>query len=89
MTTTSNTGKFASREAPTEPFKRAVTSCLRAIAKQPELEVSFAADEHGPITRLTLVHANLADEEEREALASGWSAVLANLKTFLETGESL
>jgi len=52
-------------------------------------EVSFAADEHGPITRLTLVHANLVDEEEREALASGWSAVLANLKTFLETGRSL
>jgi cobaltochelatase CobT len=45
--TTSNKGKFASREAPTEPFKRAVTSCLRAIAKQPELEVSFAAERPG------------------------------------------
>ena len=52
-------------------------------------EVSFTFDEHGPITRLTLVHANLVDEEEREALASGWSAVLANLKTFLETGRPL
>src|SRR6266404_8674653 len=31
------------KEAPTEPFKRAVTSCLRAIARHPELEVSFAA----------------------------------------------
>ena len=47
MTTPSNKGKFASREAPTEPFKRAVTSCLRAIAKQPELEVSFAAERPG------------------------------------------
>src|SRR5690242_9746846 len=47
MTTTSNKGKFAGREAPTEPFKRAVTSCLRAIAKQPELEVSFAAERPG------------------------------------------
>lgn len=45
--TTSNKGKFASREAPTEPFKRAVTSCLRAIARQPELEVSFAAERPG------------------------------------------
>src|SRR5947208_17103866 len=45
--TTSNKGKFAGREAPTEPFKRAVTSCLRAIAKQPELEVSFAAERPG------------------------------------------
>jgi cobaltochelatase CobT len=40
-------GKFGSKEAPTEPFKRAVTSCLRAIAKQPELEVSFAAERPG------------------------------------------
>jgi uncharacterized protein YndB with AHSA1/START domain len=52
-------------------------------------DVSFAVDEHGPIARLTLVHGNLVDEREREALASGWSAVLANLKTFLETGRSL
>ena len=31
-------------ESPTEPFKRAVTGCLRAIAGMPELEVTFAAD---------------------------------------------
>jgi cobaltochelatase CobT len=39
--------KNGSKEAPTEPFKRAVTSCLRAIAKQPELEVTFAAERPG------------------------------------------
>jgi cobaltochelatase CobT len=31
----------------TEPFKRAVTGCLRAIARKPELEVSFAAERPG------------------------------------------
>jgi cobaltochelatase CobT len=31
-------------ESPAEPFKRAVTGCLRAIAGAPELEVTFAAD---------------------------------------------
>src|SRR6266704_2816915 len=36
-----------SKESPTEPFKRAVTGCLRAIAKKPELEVSFAAERPG------------------------------------------
>ena len=48
MTTTSNQ-KFrtGAREAPTEPFKRAVTSCLRAIAKAPELEVTFASERPG------------------------------------------
>ena len=35
------------KEAPTEPFKRAVTSCLRAIARTPELEVTFAAERPG------------------------------------------
>ena len=31
-------------EAPQEPFKRAVASCLRAMAASPELEVSFASE---------------------------------------------
>ena len=35
------------REAPTEPFKRAVASCLKAIARTPELDVSFAAERPG------------------------------------------
>src|SRR5258708_7208161 len=39
--------RTSSKEAPTEPFKRAVTSCLRAIAKVPELEVTFAAERPG------------------------------------------
>src|SRR5712692_7216841 len=40
-------GKHPAREAPTEPFKRAVAGCLRAIAKRPELEVGFAAERPG------------------------------------------
>ncbi|MFZ5731710.1 MAG: cobaltochelatase subunit CobT [Pseudomonadota bacterium] len=45
--TTNSKFRTGSKEAPTEPFKRAVTSCLRAIAKAPELEVSFAAERPG------------------------------------------
>ena len=45
--TPSNKFRTASKEAPTEPFKRAVTSCLRAIARQPELEVTFAIERPG------------------------------------------
>ena len=40
-------GKTFPKESPTEPFKRAVTGCLRAIARKPELEVSFAAERPG------------------------------------------
>jgi len=35
------------KEAPTEPFKRAVSVCLRAISGKNDLEVSFAAERPG------------------------------------------
>src|SRR3979490_2006842 len=47
MTTSNTKFRTGSKEAPTEPFKRAVTACLRAIAKKPELEVTFAAERPG------------------------------------------
>ena len=49
MSSTPTTSKFRTgpKEAPTEPFKRSVSSCLRAIAQAPELEVSFAAERPG------------------------------------------
>ena len=47
MTTSNSKFRTGPKEAPTEPFKRAVTSCLRAIAKAPELEVTFAAERPG------------------------------------------
>jgi cobaltochelatase CobT len=39
--------KGAAKEAPTEPFKRAVGICLRAIAAKNDLEVSFASERPG------------------------------------------
>jgi cobaltochelatase CobT len=39
--------KATSKESPTEPFKRAVAGCLRAIARKPDLEVSYAAERPG------------------------------------------
>ena len=42
-------GKSAGRENPAEPFKRAVTGCLRAIARKPDLEVAFAAERPGMV----------------------------------------
>jgi len=38
-----NKSKPSSKDSPADPFKRAVVGCLRAIARQPELEVGFAA----------------------------------------------
>jgi cobaltochelatase CobT len=39
--------KSSSKESPNEPFKRAITGCLRALARKPDLEVSFAAERPG------------------------------------------
>jgi cobaltochelatase CobT len=39
--------KPTSKESPTEPFKRALTGCIRALARKPELEVAFAAERPG------------------------------------------
>jgi cobaltochelatase CobT len=39
--------KNPSKESPTEPFKRAVAGCMRAIARKPDLEISYAAERPG------------------------------------------
>src|SRR4051812_6271107 len=39
--------KNPSKESPAEPFKRAVAGCMRAIARKPDLEISYAAERPG------------------------------------------
>ena len=39
--------KTPAKEAPTEPFKRAVGVCVRAIAGKSDIEVAFAAERPG------------------------------------------
>jgi uncharacterized protein YndB with AHSA1/START domain/DNA-binding transcriptional ArsR family regulator len=51
--------------------------------------VTFLVEEHGGIVRLTVTHENLADETALGEISHGWPAVLANLKSLLETGEVL
>jgi uncharacterized protein YndB with AHSA1/START domain/DNA-binding transcriptional ArsR family regulator len=52
-------------------------------------QVTFSIERYHEIVRLTVTHENLADEQERAEVACGWPAVLANLKTLLETGKTL
>ncbi|HMD45879.1 MAG TPA: metalloregulator ArsR/SmtB family transcription factor [Acidimicrobiales bacterium] len=52
--------------------------------------VTFDIDERGPVVRLTVVHGGFDhDSVVIESVSNGWPVVLANLKTFLETGEPL
>jgi uncharacterized protein YndB with AHSA1/START domain/DNA-binding transcriptional ArsR family regulator len=50
--------------------------------------VTFSIEPYHDIVRLTVTHENLSDED-LEAASAGWPAVLANLKSLLETGHTL
>jgi cobaltochelatase CobT len=47
---TSNRKPAGRAETPNEPFKQALASCTRALARQPGLEVAFSADKPSLIT---------------------------------------
>jgi DNA-binding transcriptional ArsR family regulator len=51
--------------------------------------VTFLIEPYQDIVRLTVTHENLADEDAVGAVSAGWPAVLANLKSLLETGHVL
>lgn len=51
--------------------------------------VRFLVEEHHDIVRLTVTHENLADATALGEISHGWPAVLANLKSLLETGDGL
>lgn len=57
-------------------------------AREPSV-VTFLVEPHEDIVRLTVTHENLPNEEMLGGISRGWPAVLANLKSLLETGEVL
>jgi uncharacterized protein YndB with AHSA1/START domain len=71
------------------PPRRLVTTWSDPAEQREPSQVTFEIEAHEDIVRLKVTHENLADESEREAAASGWAAVLANLKSLLETGRPL
>jgi DNA-binding transcriptional ArsR family regulator/uncharacterized protein YndB with AHSA1/START domain len=54
-----------------------------------ESTVTFAVEQSQEIVRLTVTHEKLATREDLDAISLGWPAVLANLKSLLETGSPL
>ncbi|WP_239164664.1 ArsR/SmtB family transcription factor [Actinoplanes palleronii] len=51
--------------------------------------VTFTIEAHQEIVRLTVTHVDIPSAEDLEAASAGWPAVLANLKSLLETGHVL
>jgi uncharacterized protein YndB with AHSA1/START domain/DNA-binding transcriptional ArsR family regulator len=51
--------------------------------------VTFLVQPHEDIVRLTVTHEDLPDDAARHEVSQGWPAVMANLKSLLETGAVL
>ncbi|TYB49868.1 metalloregulator ArsR/SmtB family transcription factor [Actinomadura chibensis] len=62
---------------------------LDAVSLREPSVVTFLIEEHQDIVRLTVTHENLPNQEMLNGISSGWPAVLANLKSLLETGDVL
>ena len=63
---------------------------LAAVTAEPRSKVTFDIEPVGAIVKLTVVHGGFApDSTVREMISQGWPELLSNLKTLLETGDTL
>ena len=61
-----------------------------AVAAEPRSRVTFEIEPHGDMVKLTVVHDGFdPGSTVREMIGEGWPHLLSNLKTLLETGDTL
>ena len=71
------------------PRKLKVTFDSPADPPPVPTQVTFEIEPYHEIVKVTVIHENLPDDEALQAVSVGWPAVLANLKSLLETGHVL
>jgi uncharacterized protein YndB with AHSA1/START domain/DNA-binding transcriptional ArsR family regulator len=71
------------------PERLVITFPGSAEQRDEPSQVTFTIEPHEDIVRLTVRHDGLPTESDHRAVAHGWPAVMANLKSLLETGEVL
>lgn len=69
-------------------FQEPSTEPAGEPAGEPSI-VTFLIEPHEGIVRLTVTHERLPSQAGHDGVAHGWPAVLANLKSLLETGDVL
>ncbi len=73
-----------------EPPRRLVVTFDSPAEPPPTpTQVTFEIEPYHEIVKVTVTHENLPDEAAVRAISTGWPAVLANLKSLLETGHVL
>ncbi|WP_055712174.1 ArsR/SmtB family transcription factor [Streptomyces torulosus] len=81
-------GKVIAAEPPTRLVITFEDTPDPASPREPSV-VTFLVEPHHDIVRLTVTHENLPNAEMLDGISRGWPAVLANLKSLLETGDVL
>ena len=71
------------------PARLVMTFPGSAEQREEPSRVTFTIEPHEEIVRLTVRHEGLPTQSDYEAISGGWPAVMANLKSLLETGEVL
>jgi len=82
------TGRVVESEPPTHLVITFEDTPDAESPREPSV-VTFLVEPHHDIVRLTVTHETLANQEMLTGISNGWPAVLANLKSLLETGEVL
>jgi DNA-binding transcriptional ArsR family regulator/uncharacterized protein YndB with AHSA1/START domain len=60
-----------------------------ALLAEPRSKVTFSIEDQQPMVKLTVIHeAHSADDTILSMVSNGWPAVLAGLKTLIETGRA-
>jgi len=60
------------------------------LKKEPASKVVFTLDPHGNVVKLTLTHEGFIEEGKMlDGISKGWPAILASLKSLLESGQPL
>jgi uncharacterized protein YndB with AHSA1/START domain/DNA-binding transcriptional ArsR family regulator len=63
---------------------------LERVAAEPRSKVAFEIDDLGEFVKLTVTHDGFEPRSEvLETISQGWPHILSNLKTLLETGDTL
>lgn len=60
------------------------------LRKEPASKVVFTLEPHGEVVKLTLTHEGFIEGGKMlDGISKGWPAILAGLKSLLESGQSL
>lgn len=72
-----------------EPPTRLVITFGEGDSPEEQSLVTFVIEPYDDIVRLSVTHERIADQQALTEISHGWPAVLANLKSLLETGDVL